>query len=119
LRTTAPRQAAPDVLAIDATRFDSALASLACERLHQPIIDQEKPPMNMYVEIQIQLPADGTGFVAQWYTGTERSGRAFPLCNIGELLFFAYFTGAPLIVPHDATRAMLHERGYNVLSAAP
>jgi hypothetical protein len=30
----------------------------------------------------------------------------------------AYFTQAPLIVPDDATRAMLRERGYNVLSAA-
>ena len=75
--------------------------------------------MSSYVEIQIQAPADGIGFVAQWYVGGERSGQVFRLCNVGELLFFAYFTEAPLIVPHDATRAMLHERGYNVLSAAP
>ena len=51
------------------------------------------------------------------HTG-ERSGQAFPLCNTGELLFFAYFTEAPLIVPDDATRAMLRERGYNVFSTA-
>jgi len=74
--------------------------------------------MNKYVEIRVQSPADGTGFVAQWYAGGERSGQAFPLLNTGELLFFAYFTEAPMIVPDDATRAMLHERGYNVLSAA-
>jgi hypothetical protein len=41
--------------------------------------------MNMYVEIQIQLPANGPEFVAQWYAGGERSGQAFPLCNVGEL----------------------------------
>jgi len=35
----------------------------------------------------------------------------------GELLFFAYYTEAPLIVPDDVTCAMLRERGYNVLSA--
>jgi hypothetical protein len=45
-------------------------------------------------------------------------GQAFPLCNIRELLFFAYFTEAPLIVPDDTTRALLCERGYDVLSAA-
>jgi len=53
-----PLRAAPVVPEIDATRFDPALAGLACERLYQPIIDQEKPTMNMYVEIQIQLPAN-------------------------------------------------------------
>jgi hypothetical protein len=74
--------------------------------------------MSRYIEIQVQSPADGSGFVAQWYAGGERSGQAFPLCNIGELLFFAYFTEAPMIVPDDATRIMLRERGYNVFSAA-
>jgi hypothetical protein len=74
--------------------------------------------MNRYIEIQVQSPADGSGFVAQWYAGGERCGQAFPLLNTGELLFFAYFTEAPLIVPDDATRAMLRERGYNVLSMA-
>jgi len=74
--------------------------------------------MNSYVEIQIQAPADGATFVAQWHTGGERSGRAFPLCNIGELLFFAYFTDAPMVVSDGTTRAMLRERGYNALSAA-
>ena len=73
--------------------------------------------MSKYVEIQ-QASADGTGFVAQWYVGGERSGQAFPLCNIGELLFFAYYTEAPMIVPDDAIRAMLRERGVGVLSAA-
>jgi hypothetical protein len=74
--------------------------------------------MSKYVEIQVQTPADGHGFVAQWYAGGERSGQAFPLFNTGELLFFAYFTEAPMIIPDDATRAMLRERGYIVLSAA-
>ena len=74
--------------------------------------------MSKYVEIQVQSPAEGSGFVAQWYTGGERSGQSFPLLNAGELLFFAYFTEAPMIVPDDATRAMLRERGYNVFSAA-
>ena len=73
--------------------------------------------MNSYVEIQIQPPAEGTGFVAQWYAGSERSGQAFSLCTIGELLFFAYFTESPMVVPHDATRAMLCERGYSALSS--
>jgi hypothetical protein len=71
--------------------------------------------MSTYVEIQRQSPADGSGFVAQWYAGGERSGQAFPLCNTSELLFFAYFTEVPLIVPDDATRAMPCERGYTVL----
>jgi hypothetical protein len=57
-------------------------------------------------------------FVAQWYADGEPSGQAFPLLNIGELLFFAYFTEAPLIVPDDATCAVLRERGYEVFSAA-
>jgi hypothetical protein len=74
--------------------------------------------MSKYVEIQVQPPAEESGFVAQWYTGGERSGQAFPLLNASELLFFAWFTEAPMIVPDDATRAMLRERGYNVLSAA-
>jgi hypothetical protein len=74
--------------------------------------------MSRYIEIQVQAPADGIGFVAQWYAGEERCGQAFPLLNIGELLFFAYYTESPMIVPDDATRAMLRERGYNVLSAA-
>jgi len=75
--------------------------------------------MNMYVEIQIQLPANGPEFVAQWYAGDERSGQALPLSNVDELLFFAYFAEAPLIVSDEATRTMLCERGYNALSAAP
>jgi hypothetical protein len=74
--------------------------------------------MSRYIEIQVQSPADGTGFVAQWYANGERSGQAFPLHNIGELLFFTYFTEAPMIVHDDAIRAMLRERGYNVLSTA-
>ena len=74
--------------------------------------------MSKYVEIRVQSPADGTGFVAQWYAGGERSGQAFPLLNTGELLFFAYFTEAPMVVPDDATRATLRERGYNALSIA-
>ena len=74
--------------------------------------------MNSYVEIQIQSPADGAGFIVQWYAGGERSGPAFPLFTTSELLFFAYFTAAPLIVPDPATRAMLCDRGYTVLSMA-
>ncbi len=73
--------------------------------------------MSKYVEIQLQSPAEGSGFVAQWYVGGERSGQAFPLLNAGELLFFAYYTEASLIVPDDATRTLLRERGYNVFSA--
>jgi hypothetical protein len=72
--------------------------------------------MNSYVEIQIQSPADGAGFVAQWYAGGQRSGQAFSLANVGELLFFAYFATAPLIVRDAATRAMLCDRGYTVFS---
>jgi len=74
--------------------------------------------MRTYVEIQRQSPAEGAGFVAQWYADGERSGQAFPLCTTSELLFFAYFTEAPLIVPDDATRAMLRERGCTVLGTA-
>ena len=74
--------------------------------------------MNTYVEIQRQSPADGAGFIAQWYAGGQRSGQAFPLSNAGELLFFAFFAEAPLIVPDDATRAMLCDRGYTVRSVA-
>jgi hypothetical protein len=74
--------------------------------------------MSRYVEIQVQSTADGSGFVVQWYANGERSGQAFALLNSGELLFFAYFAEAPLIVPDDATRALLRERGYTVLSAA-
>jgi len=74
--------------------------------------------MRTYVEIQIQSPADGARFVAQWYAGGERSGQAFPLCNTSELLFYASFTEAPLVVPDDATRAKLRERGYTVLGTA-
>jgi len=37
--------------------------------------------------------------------------------NIGGLLFFAYFTDGPLIVLDDATRAMLCDQSYTVLSA--
>ena len=74
--------------------------------------------MNSYVEIQIQSPADGAGFVAQWYASGERSGQAFPLCTTSELLFFAYFTESPMVVPDDATRAMLCDQGYTVLSVA-
>jgi len=40
------------------------------------------------------------------------------MCNTGELLFFAWFVESPMIVPDDATRAMLRERGYIVLSTA-
>ena len=74
--------------------------------------------MSRYIEIQVQSPTDGTGFVAQWYVGGERCGQAFPLYNTDELLFFAYYTEAPMIVPDDATRTMLRERGYDVFSAA-
>ena len=74
--------------------------------------------MNSYVEIQVQSPIEGVGFIAQWYAGGQRSGQAFPLSNAGELLFFAYFSTTPLIVPDPATRAMLCERGYTVRSAA-
>jgi hypothetical protein len=74
--------------------------------------------MNRYIEIQVQAPADRSGFVAQWYAEGERSGQAFALFNTRELLFFAYFTEAPMIVSDDATRALLRERGYNVLSTA-
>lgn len=41
--------------------------------------------MSKYVEIQVRAHADGSGFVAQWYEGGERSGQAFSLFNIGEL----------------------------------
>jgi hypothetical protein len=99
-------------------RFDPALLAWFPSGCISRTIDQEKPVMNSYIEIQVQSSADGAGFVAQWYAGGERSGQAFPLCNIRELLFFAYFTEAPLIVPDDTTRALLYERGYNVLSAA-
>jgi hypothetical protein len=71
--------------------------------------------MRRYVEIQLQSPTDGSGFVAQWYAGGERSGQAFSLVNTGELLFFTYFTESPMIVSDEATRALLHERGYNVV----
>ena len=74
--------------------------------------------MSNYVEIQVQSVADGSGFVVQWYVGGERSGQAFPVLNTSELRFFASFTEAPLIVPDEATRAMLRERGYTVFSAA-
>ena len=74
--------------------------------------------MSSYVEIQIQSSAAEAGFVAQWYAGGERSGQSFPLANLGELLFFAFFVEAPMVVPDDATRAMLRERGYHALGAA-
>ncbi len=74
--------------------------------------------MNSSIEIRMQSPADGVSFVAQWFAGGERSGQAFLLCTIGELLFFAFFAEAPLIVPDDSTRAMLCERGYTVLGTA-
>jgi hypothetical protein len=74
--------------------------------------------MSKYIEIRVQSPADGIGFVAQWYEGGKRSGQAFPLFNTGELLFFVYYTEAPLIVSDEATRAMLRELGYNALSTA-
>lgn len=74
--------------------------------------------MNKYIEIHGQSPDDGTGFVAQWYAGGERSGQAFLLRTIGELLVFAFFTEAPIVAPDDVTRAILRERGYTVLSAA-
>ena len=73
--------------------------------------------MNTYVEIQVQAPAAGSGFVAQWYVGGQRSGPAFAVFNAGELRFFATCTAAPLLVPDDATRAMLRARGHTVLSA--
>jgi hypothetical protein len=88
-------------------------AAVPAERL-----TRKEPAMNSYVEIQIQSPADGAGFVAQWYAGGERSGQAFPLCTIGELLFFAFFAEAPMVIPDDATRAMLCERGYSALRSA-
>jgi hypothetical protein len=81
-------------------------------------IDQEKPAMNTYVEIQIQSPADGAGFVAQWFAGGQRSGQAFPLRNTSELLFFAFFTESPIVVLDDTTRAMPCDHGYTVRSAA-
>jgi hypothetical protein len=74
--------------------------------------------MRTYVEIQVQSPAAGSGFVAQWYAGGERSGEAFPLFNLSELRFFAACTAAPLIVPDEATRAMLCERGVGALHVA-
>ncbi len=74
--------------------------------------------MSNYVEIQIPSPANGAGFVAQWYTGGERSGQVFRLANLGELLFFAFFVEAPMVVADDATRALLSERGYNAIDAA-
>ncbi len=74
--------------------------------------------MSSYVEIQIQSPAAGTGYVAQWYAGGECSGQAFPLATLGELLFFAFFVEAPMLVAHDATRTMLCEHGYNAISTA-
>ena len=74
--------------------------------------------MNRYIEIQVQSPAAGSRFVAQWYADGERSGQAFPLFNTRELPLFARFTEAPLIVPDDVTCALLHEWGYNVLSTA-
>jgi len=40
------------------------------------------------------------------------SCQAFRLNTISELLFFAFFTEAPILVPEDTTRAMLCERGY-------
>jgi hypothetical protein len=42
--------------------------------------------MNKYIEIQIQSPAEGATFVAQWYAGGQDSGQAFALSNVGELL---------------------------------
>ena len=74
--------------------------------------------MRTYVEIQVQSHAEGAGFMAQWFAGGQRSGQAFPLSNAGELRFFAFFAAAPLIVPDPATRAMLCDRGYTVLSVA-
>ena len=74
--------------------------------------------MSSYVEIQVQSPVEGARFVAQWYVGGERSGQAFALSNVGELLFFAFFAEAPMVIPDDATRAMLCERGYSALSSA-
>ena len=74
--------------------------------------------MRSYVEIQVQSPIEGVGFIAQWYVGGERSGPAFPLCTTSELLFFAFSTDAPIVVSDDATRAMLCERGYTVLGTA-
>jgi hypothetical protein len=74
--------------------------------------------MNNYVDIQLQSPADGPRLVAQWYTEGACSGPAFPLCTVGELLSFAYYVEAPMVVGDDATRAMLCERGYDVHSVA-
>ena len=73
--------------------------------------------MNRYVEIQVQSPAAGSGFVAQWYVGGERSGPAFAVFTTGELRFFATCTAAPLFVPDDATRTMLRERGVDARCA--
>jgi hypothetical protein len=74
--------------------------------------------MRTYIEIQIPSPAEGAAFVAQWYVGGERSGLAFRLSTVGELLFLAFFAEAPLLVLDEATRAMLCERGVHALSAA-
>ena len=74
--------------------------------------------MNRYIEIQVNSPAEGATFIAQWYAGGKHSGQAFPLANVGELLFFAFFVESPMVVPDDATRAMLCDRGYTVRSAA-
>ena len=73
--------------------------------------------MNRYVEIQVQSPAAGSGFVAQWYVSGEPSGPAFAVFTTSELRFFATCTAAPLFVPDHATRAMLRERGHTVFSA--
>jgi hypothetical protein len=113
-----PLRAAPDVLERDAARFDSALVAWFSSGCTADTSTRKEPAMSKFVEIQVQSTTDGSGFVAQWYADGERSGQAFPLFNTGELLFFAYFTDAPMIVPDDATRAMLHERGVGTLSAA-
>jgi hypothetical protein len=78
---------------------------------------RKEPVMQTYVEIQVQSPADGTGFVAQWYVGGERSGPAFAVFTTSELRFFAACTTAPLIVPDQATRTMLRERGVDARCA--
>jgi hypothetical protein len=94
-----------------------AVAWLTDGRISQTL-DQEKPVMSKYIEIQLQSPATGAAYLAQWYVDGSPSGRAFPIYTVGELRFVAFFAEAPLLVADEATRAMLCERGYTVLSVA-
>ena len=74
--------------------------------------------MSKYIDIQMQSSALGAAYIAQWFVDGQPSSRAFPLYTVGELHFVAFFAEAPLVVADDATRAMLRERGYTLLSAA-